>query len=103
MGELEKLYVDYQNLLNQFDFDVPSLDYSLMTGHRVSLDLIAQLNNCGVTVFDLYKREHVYTSYNFNGLFGFDMQALSQQGNEYFNSKSIRRICLPRCKTELLC
>jgi DNA-binding CsgD family transcriptional regulator len=48
---------------------------------------MAEVNNCGISIFDLHKREHVFASYNFSSLFGYDMTEVEKRGNEYFNSK----------------
>jgi DNA-binding CsgD family transcriptional regulator len=45
------------------------------------------LQNCAVTVFDLYQKKHIFSSYNFPSLLGYDMSAIEKQGNEYFDSR----------------
>jgi DNA-binding CsgD family transcriptional regulator len=87
MNELEALFRDYNNELDKQQFVESDLDYSLFEKQRPLLEKLAEVNNSGVTVFDLYKREHIFTSYNFAEIFGHDMQAIEELGNEYFNAR----------------
>ncbi len=87
MNELEALGRVYFELLEQQQFEEHLLDYTVMEQTRPILDKMSQVNNSGVTVFDMFRKEHVYTSYNFADLFGYDMDAISEQGNAYFDAK----------------
>jgi len=61
---------EYRKLLEGQEFDEQDLDYSLLNKHREVLSLVAGMSNSGITIFDTYKREHVFTSDNFEELFG---------------------------------
>lgn len=87
MNELEVLGMEYYELLGRQQFVAEHLDYSVLDRHRPALDMMSQVNNCGVTIFDMCRKEHVYTSYNFSEIFGYDLDSVSQQGNDYFNSR----------------
>lgn len=87
MSELEHLYRDYHAELNRQKFIESDLDYTVFEKHRPFLERLAQVNKSGVTVFDLFKKQHIFTSYNFTELFGHDMMAIQEYGNEYFNSR----------------
>lgn len=83
MKELER---EYQQLLETQHFESRLLDYSILEKHIVQLSQLSRVSNCGITVYDMCRREHVYTSYNFSEIFGYDLQLVESQGTDYFNS-----------------
>lgn len=85
--ELSAVAGEYAELLNQQVFDEASLDYSILDRHIPILTQLSKTGNSGITVFDMFKKEHVFSSYNFSTLFGFDMHELKQNGNEYFDAR----------------
>jgi DNA-binding CsgD family transcriptional regulator len=85
--ELEKLGIEYSELLDKQQFVEEDLDYSVLDFHRPFLDRLSRVNNSGITVFDLFRRTHVFTSYNFSEIFGYDMEAISNPGTSYFDSR----------------
>jgi DNA-binding CsgD family transcriptional regulator len=87
MTELETLGKEYYKLLGQQQFVEEYMDYSVLDRHRLVLETLSQVNNSGLTIFDLFRQEHVYTSYNFTEIFGYDLNAIQTQGNDYFNSR----------------
>jgi DNA-binding CsgD family transcriptional regulator len=85
--ELSTIANEYLELLNQQKFDEKELDYSIMDKHAPFLTQLSQVGNSGVTVFDMYRQQHIFASYNFTFLFGYDMDEINEKGNEYFDSK----------------
>lgn len=79
--------MEYAQLLARQDFDSTRLDYSLLENHRATLQQLARVGNSGITVFDMYRREHVFTSYNFADLLGYDKTRLERMDTEYFDSR----------------
>lgn len=67
---MENLQKEHIRLLSLQDFDEINLDYSLLEYHKQMLSHLARVSNSGITVFDMYQQKHVYTSFNFGGLFG---------------------------------
>ncbi|GAB6122118.1 response regulator transcription factor [Dysgonomonas termitidis] len=67
---MEDLQKEHARLLSLQSFDEADLDYSLLEYHKQMLSHLAKVSNSGITVFDMYKRKHVYTSFNFGGIFG---------------------------------
>lgn len=86
-SELAKLGQEYFQLLEQQKFEKSALDYSVMDKHKPFLDKLAEVNNSAITVFDLAKKQHIYTSYNFAEMFGYDLSEIEKQGNQYFDSR----------------
>ncbi|MBI3236059.1 MAG: response regulator transcription factor [Bacteroidetes bacterium] len=87
MNELQELQMQYYELLNMQKFVESDLNYSLLESHRPLLHRLAEVGNSGITVFDLYKKEHVFASYNFGELFGYDMNLVDKVGTDYFDSR----------------
>ena len=73
--------------MQNLPLDPAKLDYRKLDSHRSFLENLAAVNNSGVSVFDLCKKEHVFSSYNFGSLFGYDMEQLEANGNAYFDSR----------------
>ena len=87
MNTIEQLNKEYTTLLSGQHFIESDLDYTILEQHRIILQKLSQIGNSGITVFDLYKKEHVFSSYNLNPLFGYDLQEIEKGGNAYFNSR----------------
>jgi DNA-binding CsgD family transcriptional regulator len=86
-SELQQIGFQYYELLQRQEFNEADLDYSLLEQHKGMLNQLAKVGNSGITVFDMYKKKHVFTSYNFENLFGHELDRIETQGNEYFDSK----------------
>ena len=64
---------EYYRTLSLQDFNEDLLDYNILKKHKEVLDVLAQIKNSAITVFDLHKKEHVYNSFNLASLFGYDL------------------------------
>lgn len=87
MSELEALSIEYYELMSRQQLVESELDYSVMEKHKVVLHQLSLVGNSGITVFDLCRKEHAFTSYNFQSLFGYDFDKIQTEGTEYFNSR----------------
>ncbi len=68
-------------------FDEADLDYSILNKHIQFLSQLAKVSNSGITIFDSFRQKHVFTSYNFTDMFGYDLEAIEMIGNDYFNER----------------
>ncbi len=84
----EHLAREYASVFTQQHFVPEELDYSILERHKPLLSSLSEVGNSGVTVFDLSKGEHVFSSYNMQELFGYDMASIEKAGNEYINSRT---------------
>ncbi len=84
MNTLKKTEQEYYTILNQQEFDKSELDYTILEKHFPFLNQMTQVKNSGLTVFDLCKKEHVFSSYNLTNLFGYDLNNID---TNYYNSK----------------
>lgn len=82
--ELAQLYVQ---ILDQQEFQPETLDYSILEIHKPMLKTLASVGNTGVSVFDMYRRQHVFYSPNFCNLLGYDVGLIEQHGHDYLDAQ----------------
>ncbi len=87
MNETEQFVKDYYEWLNKQAFVEKDLDYSALEKYKPTLKNLSLLGNNGIYVFDLYKKQNVYTIYNFTSLYGYDQSESDKTSNEFLNSK----------------
>lgn len=59
----------------------------ILNGHIDMLSLLARVSNSGITLFDSKVGQHLYTSFNFRDILGYDLNAIESEGNAYFNKR----------------
>ena len=84
---MNTLQREYKKIYDRQDFRPEELDYAILDRHIEVLGQMARMSNSGVTIYDLYKRNHAFTSYNFPGLFDYDMERIEAEDSDYFNSR----------------
>jgi DNA-binding CsgD family transcriptional regulator len=77
----------FTQLLERQTFNPSKLDYSIMDAHKTLLNKLAEMGNSGVSVFDMYQKKHIFASYSFERIFGYDMELLKTDDIDYFDSK----------------
>lgn len=87
MNTLEQLQTEYGILMSQQQFDTNLLNYTILQRHTPFLNNLALIGNSGITVFDMHKMQHLYTSPNYATLFGYDMKSIEEEDKDYFDSK----------------
>jgi len=85
MEGAEERYRDWIDMVDMQELKADELDYSILDRHITVLTQLARVSNSGITVFDMNKKRHVFTSYNFPEIFGYDMQQIEEQDVEYFS------------------
>lgn len=95
---LANLQKEYYEALLKHNTEVGEEEYEIFEKHKVFLEQMARVNNSGITVFDLNKKEHVYASYNLFELFGYETEKIASIGNDYFTSKIHPEDCLELMK-----
>ncbi len=85
--ETQEIYAEYQQLMRQQAFDETSLDYSTLDDHKRFLTRLAEVDNSAVSVFDMYQQKHVFASWNFTTMLGYEEEGIHEPTNEYFDSK----------------
>ncbi|WP_103068466.1 LuxR C-terminal-related transcriptional regulator [Aquimarina sediminis] len=87
MIELQQITQEYNEIINQQSFIASELDYTIFENQVPFLNQMASVKNSGLSVFDFYKKEHVFNSYNLGNLFGYDLDKISKIGTDYYNSR----------------
>ncbi|HRY33992.1 MAG TPA: response regulator transcription factor [Bacteroidales bacterium] len=85
--EISLLYRQYLELLASIPFREEDLDYTLFEHHLHFLRMLDVMEHSAVTVFDLYRKEHIYISRKYESLLGYDVAQAENEGNAFFDSK----------------
>ena len=76
MERLSTLLEEYNRVLSAQRFVADELDYGILEGHVPFLEQLARIGNSSVSVFDLHRKEHVYTSPAYHLMLGYDIDAV---------------------------
>jgi DNA-binding CsgD family transcriptional regulator len=87
MEKTERLFEKYQELLNYQKFVKEDLDYSIFDKHIAMLKQLNVIESSSISVFDMYKREHIFLSRGFEYQLGWNIDDIEQQGNQYMDSR----------------
>ncbi len=82
--DLFKLYAD---LLGCQTFNIDLLDYTIAERHMTILKTLAAIGNSGVSIFDHYKKDHIYFSENFCRFLGYNYEMLNDENKNLIDSK----------------
>ncbi len=77
----------YYHLLQQIKFDEQHLDYSLVTKHLDNLQTLSKIGNSAISVFDFFKKEHIFYSSNFGELLGYNLLEIENSGQQFIDDK----------------
>lgn len=73
----------WKRLYESQSFDESLLNYSIVEHHKQLLDYLSIVGNSASFIFDLYRREYIYASQNFNEILGIDLRKLvSNEGQQ---------------------
>jgi DNA-binding CsgD family transcriptional regulator/PAS domain-containing protein len=89
MSNTEKSNISntYFKLLNQQQFVAEELDYSNFNNHIPVLQALATIGNSGISVFDVFKKEHIFYSPNFCTVLGYNLQDIVDNGHHFIDNK----------------
>jgi len=71
MNDLEAMY---NEVMDSLKFDESSLDYSILERHIETITQISKWSNNSITIYDNFRKEHVWVSSNHKELFGCNEQ-----------------------------
>lgn len=83
-SDIEKIYFV---LLNSTKFDENNLDYAIVEKHIHTSNLISQLGNSGVSIFDLNRKQHLFYSFNFAELLGYQLEDIKSNSQDFLGGK----------------
>lgn len=84
---MKDLYAEYHKLLDYQKFIESDLNYSKLQYHFNLLDQLDVIESSSISIFDLFKRDHVYFSKKFESIFGWDLDEAHREGAAYANRK----------------
>jgi len=83
--EMSRIVNEYNEVFNSQNFVETDLDYSLLTKHVKLLNKLNVIEQSSISIFDLFRKEHLYLSSGFESVLGYDIAKAHLEGNEYFN------------------
>jgi DNA-binding CsgD family transcriptional regulator/PAS domain-containing protein len=81
---VEEIFFKY---LLRYQFREEDLDYAALERHKAALQVLADIGNSGVNLFDINKREIVFYSLNFGRQLGYDRSDYEREGQYFFMHK----------------
>lgn len=73
--------------LLRYQFREEDLDYAALEKHKAALQILADIGNSGVNLFDINKRETIFFSSNFGRQLGYEISDYEKAGQEFFIHK----------------
>jgi DNA-binding CsgD family transcriptional regulator len=86
-SRLQELYQNYNELLDHFVFDPNDLDYTILPERIKLLEKLNVIDSSSISIFDLYKREHLYFSSGFTHMLGWDIDEAHRVGSSYADNR----------------
>ncbi len=86
-AELQKLYKEYDEAFGMQKFDESDLDYGILERHIPFLEKLDVIKGSSISIFDMYKREHIYLSSKYESVHGYDLKRAYEEGVKYINSQ----------------
>jgi len=87
MTESNSIQEIFFKFLAQYTFHEKDLDYSLVPKHIKTLQILSEIGNSGVSVFDINKREMLFFSANFGKLLGYVPSDYAETSFHFFDGK----------------
>ncbi|WP_075343935.1 response regulator transcription factor [Tenacibaculum agarivorans] len=89
MNKQEIVHVQktYFKLLEQQKFNQNDIDYTILEQLKPTLNKLAEIGNSVISVFDLYKKQHVFNSFNIGELLGYNSKDIQSIGEDFLDSK----------------
>lgn len=84
---IKMLYQEYLRVLEIQKFRIEDLDYTIANEHIEFLKQLDRIENSSISVFDLYRKEHIFVSSNYSKMLGYNLDLLKEQGNDFFDSR----------------
>jgi DNA-binding CsgD family transcriptional regulator len=86
-SELQKLHLEYQDLVAAQMLNESELDYDRLEMHKTLLGEMDKISSACISIFDLNQGTHTYLSSKFFDLLEYDREALAENEIGYINSR----------------
>lgn len=83
-NSIQELVLKY---MFQFQFDAENIDYTFFERHKIALQVLADISNSGISVFDLNKKQIIFFSTNYGKLLGYHLEEFEDLNYQFFQSK----------------
>lgn len=86
-ASVEKLFKEYQELLDYQKLNPKELDYSVLEKHISMLERLNVIESSSISIFDTYKRDHIFVSRGFETQLGWSVDEIEKEGHQYIDSR----------------
>jgi DNA-binding CsgD family transcriptional regulator len=86
-ANVEKLFKEYYQLLEMQKFVEDDLDYSVLDKHIFMLGKLNVVESSSISIFDLYKKDHIFLSRGFETQLGWNIDEMEKEGHQYIDSR----------------
>jgi len=83
----ENLFKEYQELLGYQKFVEADLDYSVLDKHIFMLGKLNVVESSSISIFDMYKKDHIFVSRGFETQLGWNLDDIEKEGHTYIDSR----------------
>lgn len=87
MNELSSIQKLVFGFFSQYRFEEKNLDYAVIDKHIKSLQILSDLSNSGVQIFDISRRQIIFFSSNFGKLLGYKISDYEDLNYNFFENK----------------
>ena len=84
---IAKLFGEYQKVLDYQKFKPENLDYSILDTHISMLQKLNVVESSSISIFDLYKKDHIFVSRGFETQLGWNLTDIEDEGHSYIDSR----------------
>lgn len=75
------------SLLNSQRFFPEELDHHVLEKKKKLLEELSTTSNSAISIFDMYRQEHVFYSSNYGSIFGYDKKEMARKGLHFMEGK----------------
>lgn len=87
MSENNSIQEIFFKFLMQYKFDEKDLDYSVIPKHIATLQVLSDIGNSGICLFDINKKDILFYSSNFGKLLGYTPADYAETSFHFFDGK----------------
>ncbi len=83
----DDIQIKFYHLLNSQSFIEDELDYGIVNRHISLLKRLDKISPGVISVLDLFKKDHIYSSQKYESILGWDLQKAEAEGNAYSENR----------------
>lgn len=77
-NSINDIMIQYARLLDELNFNVSELDYSIAEYHKSLLERLDVTGTSCISIFDLCRKQHIYLSKGYSTILGLDSETISK-------------------------